>query len=139
MFTTQRKKKHLFYVLLTVHPVIILVNNQFDAQFLLVCLFLFSTCFGQPCAHHEIYCINATPVFCQWCMSPSGMQEHMLLVNNQFDVQFFLVCLFLFSTCFGQPCAHHQEIYCINATPGLCQWCMSPSGMQEHMLLHTRQ
>ena len=28
--------------------------------------------------------------------------------------------LFLFSTCFGQPCAHHQENYCINATPGLC-------------------
>jgi len=32
----------------------------------------------------------------------------------------FHVCLFLFSTCFGQPCAHHQENYCINATPGLC-------------------
>jgi len=25
-----------------------------------------------------------------------------------------------FSTCFGQPCAHHQENYCINATPDLC-------------------
>ena len=32
----------------------------------------------------------------------------------------FLICLFLFSTCFGQPCAYHQENYCISATPGLC-------------------
>jgi len=43
-----------------------------------------------------------------------------ILVNNQLDAQFFLVCLFLFSTCFGQLCAHHQDNYCINATPGLC-------------------
>ena len=54
-----------FYVLLTVHPGTIHVNNQLDAQFFLVCLFLFSTCFGQPCAHHqENYCINATPGLC---------------------------------------------------------------------------
>ena len=32
------------------------------------------------------------------------------LVNNQLDAQFFFnVCLFLFSTCFGEPRAHHQE------------------------------
>jgi len=75
------------------------VNNQFDAQFFL-CLFVFSTCFGQPCAHHqENYCISATPDSCH--------------------AQFFL-CLFLFSTCFGQPCAHHQENYCISATPDSC-------------------
>ena len=43
-----------------------------------------------------------------------------VLVNNHLDALFVLVCLFLFSTCFGQPCAHHQENYCINATPGLC-------------------
>ena len=31
-------------------------------------------------------------------------------VNNQLDVQFFfLICLFQFSTCCGQPFAHHQE------------------------------
>jgi len=36
-----------FYVLLAVHLVTVLVNNQLDAQFLFhVCLFLFSTCFG---------------------------------------------------------------------------------------------
>ena len=44
----------------------------------------------------------------------------LILVNNQINAQFFLVCLFLFSTCFGQPCAHHQDNYCIIATPGLC-------------------
>ena len=55
----------IFYVLLTVPPVMILVNNQLDAQFFLVCLFLFSSCFGKPCAHHEEnYCINVTPGSC---------------------------------------------------------------------------
>jgi len=53
-----------FYVLLTVHPGMILVNNQLYAQFF-VRLFLFSTCFRQPCSHHqENYCINATPGLC---------------------------------------------------------------------------
>jgi hypothetical protein len=43
-----------FYVLLTVHLGIIFANNQLDAQFLFhVCLFLLSTCFEQPCAHHQ--------------------------------------------------------------------------------------
>jgi len=41
------------YALLTVHPNIIFVKNQLDAQMFHVCLFLFSTCFGQPCAHHQ--------------------------------------------------------------------------------------
>jgi hypothetical protein len=32
------------------------------------------------------------------------------LVNDQLDAQFFfLICLFQSSTCFEQPCAHHQE------------------------------
>jgi hypothetical protein len=43
-----------FYVLLTVHLGIILVNNQFDAQFFFrVCLFQISTCFEHSCAHHQ--------------------------------------------------------------------------------------
>jgi hypothetical protein len=29
--------------------------------------------------------------------------------ENQLDAQNFLMCLLLFSTCFGQLCAHHQE------------------------------
>jgi len=42
-----------FYILLTVHLGIILVNNQLDA--LLQCIYLFhlSTCFKQPSAHHQ--------------------------------------------------------------------------------------
>jgi len=48
---TSRK---LFYVLLTVDSDMILVNKQPDAQFFSnVCLFLFSTCFGELCAHHQ--------------------------------------------------------------------------------------
>ena len=43
-----------FYVLMTVHLGIFLVNNQPDAQFFfLTCLFQFSTCCEQPCAHHQ--------------------------------------------------------------------------------------
>jgi hypothetical protein len=43
-----------FYVLLTVHLGIILVNNQLDAQFFfLVRLFQFSSCFEQHSAHHQ--------------------------------------------------------------------------------------
>jgi hypothetical protein len=34
----------------------------------------------------------------------------LIFVNNQLDAQFFFMsCLFLFSTCFGQPCDHRQE------------------------------
>ena len=45
-----------FYVLLTVHPGTILVNNQLDAQFFRLYLFLFSTYFGLPClpAYHTV-------------------------------------------------------------------------------------
>jgi len=45
-----------------------------------------------------------------------------IFVNNQFDVHIFHVRLFVFSTCFGQPCAHHQENYCINAITGICHY-----------------
>ena len=43
-----------FYVLLTIHPCIIFrKQNQLRAQIFLICLLLFSTCFGQLCAHHQ--------------------------------------------------------------------------------------
>jgi len=29
--------------------------------------------------------------------------------HSQLSAQFLLACLFLFSTCFGRLCAHHQE------------------------------
>jgi len=41
-----------FYVLLTVHPCIILQIPSWCTTFL-VCLFLFSTCFVQLCDHHQ--------------------------------------------------------------------------------------
>jgi len=44
----------VFYVLLTVHLGSILVNNHLDAQFFFrIYLFQFSTCFENPCAHHQ--------------------------------------------------------------------------------------
>ena len=46
-----------------------------------------------------------------WCPPLTiGKTKISVFVNNQLDTQFlFHVCLFIFSTCFGQPCAHHQE------------------------------
>ena len=45
---------HVFYVLWTVHLGTVLFNDQLDAQFLFcICLFQFSTCFEQPCVHHQ--------------------------------------------------------------------------------------
>jgi len=49
-----------------------------------------------------------------------NVHQLMMIVNNQHDAQLFHVCLFIFYTCFRQPCAHHHEHYCINATSGLC-------------------
>ena len=53
-------------------------------------------------------------VYVSLCRWAPGKQEHMLLHTSH------LHRLFLFSKCFGQPCAHHQENYCINTTRGLC-------------------
>ena len=41
--------------------------------------------------------------------------------HNQLGAQIFLICLLLFSTCFGQLCAHHHE-----KIPYLCEtWYLS--------------
>ena len=62
----------------------------------LLCLFLFSTCFGRLCAHHQekqLYLFLFSTCFGWLC---AHHQEKQLY-------------LFLFSTCFGRLCAHHQE------------------------------
>jgi hypothetical protein len=44
----------VFYVLLTVHLITVLVNNQLDDNtFSYIRLFEFSTCFEKPSAHHQ--------------------------------------------------------------------------------------
>jgi len=43
---------------------------------------------------YTVYCVQYTVYCCTW---------------SQIGAQFFLVCLFLFSICFGRLCAHHQE------------------------------
>ena len=111
------RKVITFYVLLTVHIGMILVNNQLDAQFL--CTFIsFSTCFGQPCAHHqENYCINATSGLCHsvymivWYAGAyaSAYQAVIMLHPVCHCVDDRLVCR---SICSCIPDGH-------NATPGL--------------------
>jgi len=54
------------YILLTVHLVTILVNNQLDALFQCTCLFHFSTYFEQPSAHHQE---NQTYQYIIWYVS----------------------------------------------------------------------
>ena len=68
---------------------------------------------------HYIYILNSYQGVNK-CRPDYKNKSVINLLNNQLDAQFFLVRLFLFSTCFGKPCAYHQENYCINATPGLC-------------------
>ena len=60
-------KKMLFCVLLTVLPSIIFCKlYQVGAQIFLICLLLFSTCFGQLCAHHQ----EKIPYLCDtWYLS----------------------------------------------------------------------
>ena len=55
-----------------------------------------------------------TPTFCVLLTVHPGM----VLVNDQIDAQFFMYVYFYSLHVFRQPCAHHQENYCINATPG---------------------
>ena len=65
----------------------------------------------------ETWCVRAV---IQYRMLPAGMSVvffstlvtvHLgiIPINNQIDAQFFSIYLFRFSTCFEQPCAHHQE------------------------------
>ena len=69
-----------------------------------------------------------------WCLQCQFLPLHCLTLKqkavisfypsckwNQLGAQFFLICLLLFSTCFGQLCAHHQE-----KIPYLCDtWYLS--------------
>jgi len=81
-----------------------------------------SAAMGKPTAADLKLGLATAPVLfaCERVRKLNCRKNNNIHVNNQIDAQFFLVCLFLFYTCFGQPCAHHQENYCINATPGLC-------------------
>ena len=51
--------------------------------------------------------------------------------------QFFLVFLFLFSTCFGRLCAHHQEKNCIYATLRICHSVWMTVLYAYHTVIHT--
>ena len=69
-----------FYVLLTVHPDVILVNNQIDAQFF-VYVYLYSLHVSGthvPITRRIIVSMQHL-VYVTLCRLPSGMQEHMLL------------------------------------------------------------
>ena len=55
------------------------------------------------------------------CQPDKQRQSHFsrhFCKQNQLGAQIFLICLWLFSTCFGQLCAHHQE-----KIPYLCDTC----------------
>jgi len=69
----------------------------------------------------------------------------MILVNNQLDIQFFMYVYFYFVHVSGSHVSIIRRIivsmrYLVYIT--LCRWLSGmgwPSGMQEHMLLHTRR
>ena len=53
--------------------------------------------------HFSVDGTSATFLWRQWRTSCKSCKQ------NQLCAQIFLMCLLLFSTCFGQLCAHHQE------------------------------
>jgi hypothetical protein len=68
------------------------------------------------------------------CVLPY-LEKRTNLVHN-----FFLICLLLFSTCFGQLCAHHQEKIRTYATPGICHYVwMTVWYAGRNSAMHTRQ
>ena len=50
---TQEDGSTIFYVLLTVHLGIIIVNNQLAYILFGIRLFRYTTCFEQPCVRHQ--------------------------------------------------------------------------------------
>ena len=46
--------------------------------------------------------------------------DYRLVCRRIWSISTIFLCLFLFSTCFRQPCAHLQLNYFINAAPCLC-------------------
>ena len=74
-------RKHLFYVLLTVQPGMVLVNNQLDAQFF---MYVYSYSLHVSGSHVSIIMRIIVSmrhlVYVTLCRWPAGMQEYMLLV-----------------------------------------------------------
>jgi hypothetical protein len=90
------------YKLKTCKP-LIFVNNQLDTNsfscMFMSILYIFRAAIC-PSSGELIVSIRHL-VYVTLCRWPFGVQVWMRLL--------FHVCLLLFSTCFGQPCAHHQE------------------------------
>ena len=81
-----------------------------------------SAAMGKPTAADLKLGLATAPVLfaCERVRKLNCRKNNNIHVNNQIDAQFFLVCLLAFSTCSGQPCAHHEVNYCFSATPCLC-------------------
>ena len=62
-------------------------------------------------------------MFCWLCILVQSCKQ------IQKGAQFRSVYLFLFSTCFGQPCAHHQEKLLYLCYPGICHSVWVVSGL----------
>jgi len=58
---------------------------------------------------HEMYAVTDTTDRMKAQSRFGTLSNLCFFVNNQLEAQFFFLCIFLFSTCFGQPCAHRQE------------------------------
>ena len=90
--------------------------------------FLFSTCFGQLCFHHmENYCNYSFLNMFRAALCPSSGEllyffYSVLVSGSHVSIIRRIIVCFSISTCFEQPCSHHRQNYCINATPVLCDW-----------------
>jgi len=113
-------------------------GHVIDAQFFMYVYFYSLHASGNHVPIMRIIVSMWHLVYVTLCIWPSGMRVNPHTRRSSIWRTIFHVCLFLFSACFGQPCAHHHENYCINATAGLdvtlCRW---PSGMRVNP--HTRR
>ena len=122
---------HFFYILLTVHLGIILVNDQLDAQFFFSYMFI-----------PNIYMFRA--LMCSFFYILLTVHLGIILVNDQLDAQFFFPYMFipnlymfraLMCSSSGELTVSIRQLVYVT----LCRW---PSGMQvwlEHPNLHTRR
>jgi len=116
--------RHLVYVTLCVWY----AGAYTPAYQTVIYTFLFSMCFGQPLAHcQENYCISATPGLCHTvCLVCRGIYSCIP------DGHLHISILYVFRAA-TWPSSGELLYQCDTWFMSLCV-----SGMQEHILLHTR-
>jgi hypothetical protein len=120
------------YVLLTMHLGIFFLNYQLDTQFFFMYVYFYSlhVSGSRVPIIRRINCISMTSGIVRYS---NHVKQRIVAIQHQlvslvshcytkncnlfklltWHTILFHICLFFFTTCFGQPCAHHQENDCL--------------------------